>query len=98
MRIFEFRVSNVPHFDHARLDVDDSAILAHGQLLDKTLTSERGGRGLGDLLVVLAAAATDADRANHLATAFQRQAASEDHYSAVVGRLDTVEFLTRLGE
>jgi hypothetical protein len=50
------------------------------------------------LLVMLAAAATDADRADHLATTFQRQAASENHYSAVVARSDAVEFLTRLAE
>jgi hypothetical protein len=68
------------------------------RLLYGILISERGGGGLDDLPVLLAPAATDAYRAYHLATARQRQTAGEDHYSAVVGRLDTVEFLTRLRE
>ena len=28
-RILKFRISNVPNLDHARLDIDDTTILAH---------------------------------------------------------------------
>ena len=55
-----------------------------------------GRRGLGDGLILLAAAAADADRANDLAIDRQLHAAGENHDPVVVRRIDAEELVARL--
>src|SRR6185436_18415231 len=57
----------------------------------------RRGSGLGDRRVLVAVAAADADRADDLAVALERDAAGEDDHPSLVGLLDAVELASGLG-
>src|SRR3954452_14229297 len=59
--------------------------------------SECRGRGLCDRRVLIGVATADADRADELAVALERDAASEDHHATLVGLLDAVERASGLG-
>ena len=62
----------------------------------KRLGVERCCGGFGDSLVLLAGTSTDSDSSNDLPASFERNAAGEDHYAAVIGGVDAEELVAAL--
>src|ERR1700722_3797573 len=83
----------------ARLGVSSSRRSAYVRLAvpPRDLRLRPGGDNcFGDRLILLAAAAADANGAHDLAVHFDRDAAREDHHPGVVRYVDAEELVSRL--